>query len=246
MVKKRGAPTLHPAKRIVHRNEHEPLRQALSLVGWKEAAVADGATIVWDVETLSDVQQDNPPAANQLVNRIPAMLHCCRKGVFARVFARTQALLPPTSALRDGRYVPAQWALPLQTAELAAHTKAAADSARARGAAEPVYIVKPDSGSQGDGIALTSDPTKPSWNAARERVVQEYIASPLTLDGLKFDLRLCALAHEPGRRNPCPLRRRRPSPVQMFWSRRCSHSRPSSTTRDWHGSPWSLGRQPGR
>jgi len=54
--------------------------------------------------------------------------------------------------------------------------------------------VKPDGGSQGDGISLTTDPCRTtSWNSAAERVVQEYVSAPLLVDGLKFDLRLYVL-----------------------------------------------------
>ena len=50
------------------------------------------------------------------------------------------------------------------------------------------YIVKPSGGSQGTGIYLIRSPenlVQHSHNA----VVQEYVDSPLLLDGYKFDLR---------------------------------------------------------
>lgn len=186
---------MHLAKRIVHRNEAEPLQRALKLVGWNEAARLTDAKIVWDVKTLADSPQQasDAPQPHQLVNYIPAMLHCCRKGVFALLLGRLRALLPPDAALADGRYVPVQFALPLQAAALAEHIKAASAAAKLRGKPAPTYIVKPDCGSQGDGIQLTTDPLKHSWDASKERVVQHYIGAPMLLDGLKFDLRLYVL-----------------------------------------------------
>ena len=57
------------------------------------------------------------------------------------------------------------------------------------------FIIKPDSGSQGDGIFLINSrrdfSAKVAWNA--ECIAQKYIASPLLLDGLKFDLRMYVL-----------------------------------------------------
>jgi len=117
------------------------------------------------------------------------MLHCCRKAVFAQLLSRLQLLLPQSSSLLDGRYIPRQWALPAQADELSQHVASASKAAKK----PPVYISKPDNGSQGDGITLTTDPSKPSWDATKERVVQEYIGKPLLLDNLKFDLRLYVL-----------------------------------------------------
>ena len=189
------APTIYLARRVTHRNEQEPLLRAMAQLGWQEETRAAAATIIWDVETLADspFNGGEAPQAHQLINKMPAMLHCCRKAVFAHILARQRSLLPRNSSIDDGRYLPAQWALPLQVAELSAHVQRAAEAARRKGRPAPVYIVKPDSGSQGDGIQLTPDPCKATWDASKERVVQQYLASPLLLGGLKFDLRLYVL-----------------------------------------------------
>lgn len=60
----------------------------------------------------------------------------------------------------------------------------------------PTFIVKPDGGSQGDGIYLIQDPgdLKLVVGAqAKQAVVQEYIHKPLLIDKLKFDIRLYVL-----------------------------------------------------
>lgn len=60
----------------------------------------------------------------------------------------------------------------------------------------PTFIVKPDGGSQGDGIYLIRDPSELKaavGSQARQGVVQEYIHKPLLIDKLKFDIRLYVL-----------------------------------------------------
>ena len=187
-------PTIFFAKRVYYRSEDDPLQKAMAIAGgWKVAPKAESATIVWDIQTLADTISGSEPIPGQMVNHVPAMLHCCRKAVFANLLARLRALLPPDSPLDDGKYLPMQWALPLQASALDTAVQARAAEAKRKGKPAPIYIVKPDGGSMGDGILLTPEPCKPSWNGSVERVVQEYIGSPLLLDGLKFDLRLYVL-----------------------------------------------------
>ena len=50
-----------------------------------------------------------------------------------------------------------------------------------------VYIVKPESGCQGQGIYLTDNPHK--LERCSHEVVQEYLMRPHLIDGLKFDMR---------------------------------------------------------
>lgn len=60
------------------------------------------------------------------------------------------------------------------------------------------FIVKPDEGSQGDGIFLIQDPRQVEdrilrYGGGRGVVAQRYLDDPLLVDGKKFDLRLYAL-----------------------------------------------------
>jgi len=171
------------------------------MVGWRTATKAESATAIWDVRTHADSISNTEPLPGQLINWWPAMLQCCRKGLFANLISRYRALLPPGSPLDDGKFIPPQWALPRQLSELAATVEARAAEAKSRGKPAPIYIVKPDAGSMGDGIVLTPDPCKSSWDASKEKVVQQYIGTPLLLDGLKFDLRLYVLVT-----STCPVR----------------------------------------
>ena len=187
-ARRSSRPAVHLAKRVHTRCEAEPLQLALAALGWKETSHSD-AKIVWDV-WLNDAEGHlhDTPTVTQILNRFPAMADCCRKACFARLHARLRAL----GSVDDGLYIPKQWALPQQKAELATHVRERAKAPTGKASA-PVYIVKPDSGSQGDGIQLTPDPCKASWDESKDRVVQEYIGAPMLLDGLKFDLRLYVL-----------------------------------------------------
>eukprot|EP00908_Phaeocystis_cordata_P011827 Transcript_22782.p1 GENE.Transcript_22782~~Transcript_22782.p1 ORF type:complete len:592 (-),score=193.38 Transcript_22782:52-1674(-) len=186
------AVTVHLGKRIVTRSEDDGLRQALTSCGWSESAGFAGAKLVWDIfPNDGEAAQYAELGSRQLISRFPGMNECCHKAVFAHLLGRMQKLLPEGSL--DGRYIPRQWALPLQVAELSAHVDECAAAAKRRGRPKPVYIVKPDSGSSGDGIVLTGEPHRTTWSSSDSRVVQEYIAAPMLLEGLKFDLRLYVL-----------------------------------------------------
>ena len=54
------------------------------------------------------------------------------------------------------------------------------------------YIIKPDEGSQGEGIYLTQN-ARDLYSLKVPSIVQEYVSNPLLVDGLKFDLRMYVL-----------------------------------------------------
>ena len=185
-------PTIHVSKRVYSRGEYDPLRRAMRDLGWSEAPHAHEATMIWDI-CDGESRLHLRPLPSQLLNRFAAMPGCCCKGVFAQLVARVSKLLT-VKGVGDIRFMPQQWALPGQQDELAKYVRCRAAAARCSGMA-PVYIVKPNAGSQGDGIALVNDPCHPSCSVAANKayVVQEYIDTPMLHDGLKFDLRIYVL-----------------------------------------------------
>jgi hypothetical protein len=191
---RRDGPAFFLGKRIFNRGEEESIRRAVGQLGWSEASSPRDANIVWDV-WLNDAETDKhaTPMPGQVLSRFPAMADCCRKAVYATIFSRLRRLLPLDAPLNDGNFIPVQFSLPRQKDALREHVEAATAEANRRGHARPYYIVKPDVGSRGDGIKLTGEPERKSWTAGEERVVQEYVARPMLMDGLKFDLRLYLL-----------------------------------------------------
>jgi tubulin polyglutamylase TTLL6/13 len=73
---------------------------------------------------------------------------------------------------------------------------------RARGKKQ-IYILKPDAGCQGKGIRLVQGKEDAMLKAIKEMelphaVAQHYLAKPLLVNGLKFDMRVYALVSSDG------------------------------------------------
>ena len=86
-------------------------------------------------------------------------------------------------------FSPQTWSIPAQQDEFYTYATQQQLSSPSKEAA--VYIIKPDDGSQGEGIRLFQKPRDLSLSGhVRDSVVQEYIVNPMLIDDLKFDLRL--------------------------------------------------------
>lgn len=123
----------------------------------------------------------NPLAfCNSWVTQYVGLSNLCDKGNFARMAMVSKALCPP----HTWEFDPRTWLLPEQYELVVNALQKESDT----------YIFKPKDGSQGEGIFLAQSlPEFTKHLCCRENksmVCQQYLATPLLLDGFKFDLRM--------------------------------------------------------
>merc|ERR1719469_599998 len=153
---------------------------AVGEMKWKEASTLEescNANLYWYERAIS-VEEVKRLSDWQRVNMIPGMQEMAKKASLARALNRMRALFPD-----EYDFFPGTWTLPAQLDEFRKHC--AAQSSRAR---PSTFIVKPSGGCQGAGIYLIRGVEGLLPHSAA--VVQEYLATPMLCDGLKFDLRL--------------------------------------------------------
>ena len=149
----------------------------------REASAGPGAnaSIYWAVapEEVEEMLIMHKP--KQRVGRLPGMHDLCRKVPFARVLDFFAARSPDVYDFH-----PRSVCLPAQA-------DARCDSLFRHGPA----ILKPDDGTQGDGIYLVNSKEEAMRRMQTAKlesaVLQEYIARPLLIDGYKFDIRVYVL-----------------------------------------------------
>lgn len=107
------------------------------------------------------------------------MSEAAHKVELTRHINRLQLLFP-----HEFSFYPKTWILPEEYGELVGYMNKAKKP--------PTLIIKPDGGSQGDGIFLMQNVHDVHLSTAlvRPSVVQEYIAEPYLLEKFKFDLRI--------------------------------------------------------
>ncbi|KAJ3604894.1 hypothetical protein NHX12_026945, partial [Muraenolepis orangiensis] len=126
------------------------------------------------------------------VNKFPGMMEMLRKINLSRAVRTMQELFP-----EEYNFYPRSWILPEEYQQFSAQIRALKES-DTLSSDHHTFIVKPDGGSQGDGIYLIRDPSELRLGAgpgaqAKQVVVQEYVRRPLLIDRLKFDIRLYVL-----------------------------------------------------
>ena len=130
----------------------------------------NGSFSVSSVRTLTSGRQ------YRRVNHFPGMQEICLKHTLANHLQRMRKAFP-----NDYKFFPRTWVLPADSRRLGDYMK--------KNGRRTILICKAPDKCQGRGIYLTKKiPSKPK--AGEQLVVQEYVKSPLLIEGRKFDLRL--------------------------------------------------------
>ncbi|XP_059404084.1 tubulin polyglutamylase TTLL11-like [Carassius carassius] len=181
--KKRRAVTVDTSKA---KTSLEALKMSIRQLKWKEFPI--GRRAACDIYWHGVSFHDNENIVSGQVNKFPGMIEMLRKINLSRAVRTMQELFP-----EEYNFYPRSWILPEEYQLFSTQIRLLKDS---DSTLKPTYIVKPDSGSQGDGIYLIRDPADLrviSGAQIKQAVVQDYIQKPLLIDKLKFDIRLYVL-----------------------------------------------------
>ncbi|XP_078127936.1 tubulin polyglutamylase TTLL11 [Sander vitreus] len=164
----------------------EALKLSIKQLKWKEFPLGRRAAcdIYWHGVSFHDT--DNIVSGQ--VNKFPGMIEMLRKINLSRAVRTMQELFP-----EEYDFYPRSWILPEECQQFSTQIRMVKEN---DATINPTFIVKPDGGSQGDGIYLIRDPSDLKLmvgTQAKQAVVQEYIQRPLLIDKLKFDIRLYVL-----------------------------------------------------
>ncbi|XP_031417389.1 tubulin polyglutamylase TTLL11-like, partial [Clupea harengus] len=190
LVKKRRPVTVDTSKA---KTSLEALKLSIRQLKWKEFPT--GRRAACDIYWHGVSFHDNENIVSGQVNKFPGMVEMLRKINLSRAVRTMQELFP-----EEYNFYPRSWILPEEYQIFATQIRLAKDIDSS--SPRPTFIVKPDSGSQGDGIYLIREPSDlrststgamGGSGAVRQAVVQEYIQRPLLIDKLKFDVRLYVL-----------------------------------------------------
>ncbi|XP_058473202.1 tubulin polyglutamylase TTLL11 isoform X1 [Solea solea] len=164
----------------------EALKISIKYLKWKEFPL--GRRAACDIYWHGVSFHDNENIVSGQVNKFPGMIDMLRKINLSRAMRTTQELFP-----EEYDFYPRSWILPEEYQQFSTQIRMVKEN---DATVNPTFIVKPDGGSQGDGIYLIRDPSDLKLMAgsqAKQGVVQEYIHKPLLIDKLKFDIRLYVL-----------------------------------------------------
>ncbi|XP_061603613.1 tubulin polyglutamylase TTLL11 [Phyllopteryx taeniolatus] len=163
----------------------EGLKISIRQLKWRE--IPTGRRAPCDIYWHGVSFHDNENITSGQVNKFPGMLEMSRKINLSRAVRIMQELFPV-----EYDFYPRSWILPDEYQQFSTQIRTVKESDETL---DPTFIVKPDGGSQGEGIYLIRDPAelRAAGAQARQAVVQEYIRKPLLVDKLKFDIRLYVL-----------------------------------------------------
>ncbi|XP_042365125.1 tubulin polyglutamylase TTLL11 [Plectropomus leopardus] len=164
----------------------EALKISIKQLKWKEFPL--GRRAACDIYWHGVSFHDNENIVSGQVNKFPGMIEMLRKINLSRAVRTMQELFP-----EEYDFYPRSWILPEECQMFSTQIRMVKEN---DATVNPTFIVKPDGGSQGDGIYLIRDPSDLKLmvgSQAKQAVVQEYIQKPLLIDKLKFDIRLYVL-----------------------------------------------------
>ncbi|XP_037608355.1 tubulin polyglutamylase TTLL11 isoform X2 [Sebastes umbrosus] len=164
----------------------EALKLSIKQLKWKEFPL--GRRAACDIYWHGVSFHDNENIVSGQVNKFPGMIEMLRKINMSRAVRTMQELFP-----EEYDFYPRSWILPEESQQFSTQIRMVKEN---DATVNPTFIVKPDGGSQGDGIYLIRDPGDLKLmvgSQAKQAVVQEYIQKPLLIDKLKFDIRLYVL-----------------------------------------------------
>ncbi|KAK1787600.1 hypothetical protein P4O66_016099 [Electrophorus voltai] len=183
IAKKRRSITVDTSKA---KTSLEALKLSIKQLKWKEFPM--GRRTACDIYWHGVSFHDSENIVSGQVNKFPGMIEMLRKINLSRAVRTMQELFP-----EEYNFYPRSWILPEELQHFCAQIRLLKEK---EPTLKPTFIVKPDSGSQGDGIYLIRDPADLrviSGSQVKQAVVQEYIQKPLLIDKLKFDVRLYVL-----------------------------------------------------
>lgn len=183
------------------------LRTVQSKLGWKEVHDddPDAWNLYWnDTSITGDRLVRMKPG--QKINHFVGMLEICRKRSLAKNLARLESVYP-----HEIDFSPKTYNLPAQLDEFLEEFKetelpATSSTKKSSRAPKKTFILKPDAGCQGKGIALAQSQdhvlkaleninvdVEGESKGSKAVVAQRYLSKPFLIDGYKFDLRVYAL-----------------------------------------------------
>ena len=176
--------------------KYELLRVVQKKLGWIEVGSdAEDWQLYW-TDTSVSIERVMRLKATQKINHFTGMLEICRKKQLAKNLARMSALFPS-----EFKFAPKTWTLPLELESFLDQFPRKASKPGKR-----TFILKPDAGCQGKGIALAQSQdhvlkaleninvdVEGESKGSNAVVAQRYLSKPFLIDGYKFDLRVYAL-----------------------------------------------------
>lgn len=145
-------------------------------LGWSIVGESELWNIYWSDSAL-DTKICHKMKRYQRINHFPCMQLLSRKDLLSRNLLRMQQHFP-----HEYDFFPKTWLFPSDISSVVQYAKKHKNT---------VFILKPGSGSRGNGIYLTK--SFGNVNPYQRMICQTYIKRPLLFDGFKFDLRVYTL-----------------------------------------------------